>query len=170
MTDKEKLEHIRNGACKELYSKWAKTGSYRIRVELAMEGYEHDQLVNDPETTIRRIVMYGRPEYIRKRFNYEDPEDIYSVIRGLVDIDDNILESQLRYWQNMHHSRAEVFLIKKRLRHHTPTALETTMTRSQLYKVGSPMWARGLDISCIEKICVELRGGFSIEAVFAGLG
>jgi hypothetical protein len=169
MTEEEKLESIKNGLHTELYAEWAKNDSYRIRVELAMEGYEHDQLVNDPETTIRRIVMYGRPEYIRKRFRYEEPEDIYSVIRGLVDIDD-ILESQLRYWQSIHHIRAEVFLIKKRLRHYTPTALETTMTRSQLYEAGSPMWANGLEISCIEKICVELRGGFAVEAVFAGLG
>ena len=170
MNEEEKLECIKNGLHKELYAKWAKNGSYRIRVELAMEGYEHNQLVNDPEVTIRRIVMYGHPEYIRKRVRYEEPEDIYSVIRGLVDIDDDILESQLRYWQSLHHSRAQVFLIKKRLRHYTPTALETTMTRSQLYKVDSPMWARGLDISCIEKICVELRGGFAEESVFAGLG
>lgn len=170
MTEEEKLECIKNGLHTELYSEWAKNGHYRIRVELAMEGYEHDQLIDDPETTIRRIVMYGRPEYIEKRFRYEEPEDIYAVIRGLVDIDDDILEAQLCYWQSIHHSRAEVFLIKKRLRHYAPTALETTMTRRQLYKAGSPMWARGLDISCIEKICVELRGGFAVETVFTGVG
>ena len=101
MTEEEKLECIKNGLHTELYSEWAKNGCYRIRVELAMEGYDHDQMVNDPEATIRRIVMYGSPEYIRKRFRYEDPEDIYSVIRGLVELDDDILESQLRYWQSI---------------------------------------------------------------------
>lgn len=159
-------EMIKNGEHQELYHEWAMTARTDIRADLAYYGYELDTLIHDPNAAIRRLVMYNRPNYIKQRYEYEDPEDVYAAIQQLSKLDVKVLMSQLSHWRDIDENITKTLELKLKLMNYTPTELEKTMSRVQLYMADSPLWAHDLSISLTRKACALLSGNIHIETIF----
>lgn len=159
-------ELIKNGEHQELYHEWAMTARTDIRADLALYGYELDTLIHDPNAVIRRIVMYNRPNYIKQRYEYEDPEDVYAAIQQLSKLDIEVLMSQLSHWRDIDENITKALTVKLKLMNYNPTELEKTMSRIQLYTTGSPLWAHDLSISLTRKACALLSGNIHMETIF----
>lgn len=121
---KNQKEMIRTGEHQELYHQWAKESSLVIRLELAFNGYELDTLINDQNVTVRRVVMYNRPKYIKQRYKYEDPEDVFLAIPQLTELDMEVLMSQLDYWRDIDKNITKALTVKKELLTYESTEIE----------------------------------------------
>lgn len=89
----EMIDDIINGANKHLYPTWAKHAPLLVRRELAIQGYELDTLIDDPDRDVRWFAMNNRPEYILKRLqNGQDEDLITTMVEDDVYVEPEILE------------------------------------------------------------------------------
>lgn len=165
MTNKTKLtsEMIRKGEHQELYEEYAKKKSRNymdnhIKCELAGYGYCHDILCKDPQTTVREHVISSDIRYAPQCFDgtrilwehiaeeltdNERPKtsDIMSVYKWFIDLDLEQLNIEL---SDFNKAKYEAVKLIYEAETTTPTTIEKTMTPSQLYLHGSPLWIKGV--------------------------
>lgn len=165
MTNEIKLttEMIRNGEHQELYEKYAKkkSSNYKdnlIKCELAGYGYCHDILCNDPQTTVREHVISSDIRYAPQCFDgtrilwehiaeeltdNERPKtpDILSIYEWFIHLDLKRLNIALSAFNK---AKYEAVKLMYQAETTEPTTIEKTMTPSQLYLQGSPLWIKGV--------------------------
>ena len=157
-------EMIQNGEHQELYEEYAKkkaqsNNDLHIKYALAADGYCHDILCNDPMTCVREHVIGSDIRYAPKCFNgtrvlwetianeladYKQPKtpDILSIYDWFIQLDHEQLNVHL---SNFNKTQYEAIKLIYQAETTVPTTIEKTMTPSQLYLQGSPLWIKSVD-------------------------
>lgn len=160
LTDLEMIDCIKHGQHNEVYGDWAEDASNDVKKALVINGYELDILIFDKDYEIRRMVLRQHPEMIRKYMN--DPKlqtDIMMVLINDEYIDEDILTCQVKYWKDKNSPVAKAVRWKLEAMRHAPNALEKTMTRAELYKMGCPLWADRMTISALTNMQYDENNG-----------
>lgn len=161
----EMIDDIINGANKHLYPTWAKHAPLSVRRELAIQGYELDTLINDPDRDIRWFTMNNRPEYILKQLqNGHDEDLITTMVEDDVYVEPEILERLIQFWEAENRPKVRLIRIKLQSQQEEVSSLESTMSRVALYAVDNPLWAKGLSIYQIMCFFGSRRAGYTVEA------
>lgn len=165
MTNEIKLttEMIRNGEHQELYEEHAKQKSRNyednlIKCELAGYGYCHDILCDDPMTSVREHVISSDIRYAPQCFDgtrilwehiaeelvndkLSKTPDILSTYEWFIHLDLEQLNITL---SDFNKAKYEAVKLIYQAETTLPTTIEKTMTPSQLYLQGSPLWIKGV--------------------------
>ena len=153
MDEREQLISINKGKNKEIYHEWAKTASKLVRYTLALNGYEHDLLIDDDEHDIRRVIMFKNPSYVERRINYEyDLDDIWEIVKYEKHVSKRVLETLANYCENSESRDAKAIKRKLEVVERSATLLESTMSTYDLYRIGNKIWAKNLPLSIISDI------------------
>lgn len=152
------VKHIEQGLDAEHYAEWAKEGTWAMKMALLERGYAFDILIHDDTQSIRRQVMEKDPSYMKYNNYSEDTDMINNILDDLVDIDPEVIEAQIAYYEktkavNTHYLRAKLTASSQE-----PTLIERTMRPVELYLLGSPLWVKGLTFYETWSICQELEG------------
>lgn len=155
---------IQNGEHQELYEEYAKKKSRgymdnHIKCALAGYGYCHDILCDDPVTSVREHVISSDIHYAPICFDgtrvlweqianeltdRKQPKtpDILSIYEWFLRLDTEGLNVHL---SNFNKTQYEVIKLIYEAETTVPTTIEKTMTPSQLYLQGSPLWIKSVD-------------------------
>lgn len=164
MTVKLTTEMIQNGEHQELYEEYAKkkaqsNNDLHIKYALAAYGYCLDILCNDPMTCVRKHVISSDIRYAPKCFNgtrvlWEQianeltdrkqlkTPDILSIYEWFIRLEPERLNSHL---SSFNKTQYEAIKLLYEAETTVPTIIEKTMTPSQLYLQGSPLWIKAID-------------------------
>lgn len=128
---------------KEYFDEW-KDDEY-LAYYLASTGHFLDEYIHSNNSDIRQAVMNYEPHYcIHRMGNLDDYAYIYSLLSEQVDPEPEILEAYFNaYWTEDEFDERGLEAKLEAVRH-SPSQLEKTMTEAQLYKTGSPSWAKNL--------------------------
>lgn len=153
------LKSIKIGKRREMYKDWAVSGTLIVREMLARYGYQHDILIHDLDSSVRRLVMKTDPSYIKYRIGYpDDYRYIQKIMRKQVVVDLEVIEALIDYCQ-WDESTNTSLKVKHEALSREPTLLESNMSCVDLYLIGSPMWARNLTFGQTWNICDYLENG-----------
>lgn len=153
MDEREQLIGINNGKHKEMYHEWAKTASKLVRYTLALNGYEHDLLIDDDEHDIRRVIMFKNPSYVERRIDYEyDLDDIWDIVQYEKHVSKRVLETLANYCENGESRDATAIKRKLEVVERPTTLLESTMSAYDLYRTGNPIWAKNIPLNVIADV------------------
>lgn len=127
----------------EYYEQW-KDDEY-LAYYLASTGHFLDEYIQSDEDSIRQAVMTYDPHYCMYRMgNLEDYPHIYTVLSEQENPEPEILEAYFEAYGMSNEFDERGLKAKLGAIHHKPSQLEKTMTEVQLYKAGSPLWAKNL--------------------------
>ena len=157
-------EMVQNGEHQELYEEYAKkkalsNNDLHVKYTLAEYGYCHDILCNDPMTSVREHVISSDIRYAPKCFNgtrvlwetianeltdHKQPKtpDILSIYDWFLQLGTEGLNVHL---SNFNKVQYEAIKLIYQAETTVPTTIEKTMTPSQLYLQGSPLWIKSVD-------------------------
>ena len=155
---------VQNGEHQELYEEYAKkkaesNNDLHVKYALAEYGYCHDILCKDPMTCVREHVISSDIRYAPKCFNgtralweqianeltdRKQPKtpDILSIYEWFLRLDTEGLNVHL---SNFNKTQYEAIKLIYEAETTVPTTIEKTMTPSQLYLQGSPLWIKSVD-------------------------
>ena len=155
---------IQNGEHQELYKEYAQkkaqsNNDLHIKYALVEYGYCHDILCNDPMTSVREHVISSDIRYAPKCFNgtrvlweqianeltdHKQPKtpDILSIYDWFLQLGTEGLNVHL---SNFNKVQYEAIKLIYQAETTVPTTIEKTMTPSQLYLQGSPLWIKSVD-------------------------
>lgn len=155
---------IQNGEHQELYKEYAQkkaqsNNDLHIKYALVEYGYCHDILCNDPMTSVREHVISSDIRYAPKCFNgtrvlweqianeltdRKQPKtpDILSIYDWFLQLGTEGLNVHL---SNFNKVQYEAIKLIYQAETTVPTTIEKTMTPSQLYLQGSPLWIKSVD-------------------------
>ena len=158
------IEMIQNGEHQELYEEYAKkkaqsNNNLHIKYTLAEYGYCHDILCNDPMTCVREHVICSDIRYAPKSFNgtrvlWEQianeltdrkqlkTPDILSIYDWFLQLGTEGLNVHLSNFNKVQYEAIKLIYEAETT---VPTIIEKTMTPSQLYLQGSPLWIKAID-------------------------
>lgn len=134
---------IAYGHAKEHYEEWKHHSNKDIRYQLAEQGYFPETYINDTDTTVKSAAIWANPQLIPQII--DDPLYIHDAVLSLYDLHDLDVKICQKVYdkclENKFQSTKGLKLKLDAMKHH-PTDIERTMTRQQLYQIGSPLWAR----------------------------
>lgn len=155
------INAIRAGKCQEQYHNWALNGGLLVRRELVRNGYELDTLINDPDENVRSDVMKNNSDYVECRAGLD--MDLYSVGRALsplVHVDIDALQRHITLVRShLGNDACRYLAVKYRCLTEKPSAIERTMTQTQLFLTRSPFWAQEMTFSETWSVCKRLPEG-----------
>lgn len=180
---------IQNGEGKLYYEEWAHDGDLSVKCELAKHGYFPEYFLRDDTPFVTTYALKAHPEYLPKLIESTKDHQIFAVHEVLIDKRD-VTESELlthiyilndKLWDDPQDyggfsnidRRAEMRM-KIAAEKVTPTDLEATMTREQLYELKNIAWARGLTVREIEQWmtdyenehpCKDANGRIDLDAM-----
>lgn len=157
-------EMIQNGEHQELYEEYAKKKARgymdnHIKCALAGYGYCHDILCDDPMTSVREHVISSDIHYAPICFDgtrvlwehianelveNEQPKtpDVLSIYEWFLHLDLEQLNINLSDFNKVQYEAIKLIYQAETT---VPTTIEKTMTPSQLYLQGSPLWIKAVD-------------------------
>lgn len=134
---------IMHGHGKEYYEQWK--DDEHLAYYLASTGHFLDEYIHSDGDSIRQAVMTYDPHYCMYRMgNLEDYPHIYTVLSEQENPEPEILEAYFKAYGIGNEFDERGLEAKLGAIHHKPSQLEKTMTEVQLYKAGSPLWAKNL--------------------------
>lgn len=134
---------IMHGHGKEYYEQW-KNNKY-LAYYLASTGHFLDEYIHSDDSDIRQAVMNYEPHYcIHRMGNLDDYAYIYSLLSEQVEPELEVLEAYFEAYGDRNDFDERGIEAKLEALRHEPSQLEKTMTEAQLYKIGSPSWAKNL--------------------------
>ena len=167
MQEQEIFDHIEVGSHRELYQEWAKTGTWSVRYKLARKGYELDILAHDEEEQIRATAQMNHPEMVETYIHsFPDLRRMYRCILNMTYVDSRILDCQINYWDGVSDSVVATLTTKKAAQEELPSLLHTTMSPAELYKSGSHLWARNLEVKEVEYVLFYVECGMDFEEAY----
>lgn len=151
---------IRHNYATEHYEKWKKHKDKRVRQELARRGFWPEVFIKDENNDVRAMTVAVHPELIMRVRNSGVE---WANVKYIVETDPNVTVEALDFFLSLPHHGGhqwkinkdftnEVYDLKRRAIQTQASALEATMKVSDLYKVGNPLWARGLTIEQIRNL------------------
>lgn len=155
---------VQNGEHQELYEEYAKKkaeshNDLHVKYALAEYGYCHDILCHDPMTCVREHVISSDIRYAPKCFNgtrvlweqianeltdHTQPKtpDILSIYDWFLQLGTEGLNVHLSDFNKVQYEAIKLIYQAETT---VPTTIEKTMTPSQLYLQGSPLWIKSVD-------------------------
>ena len=152
------VKRIEQGLDSEHYAKWAKEGTWAVKMALLERSHAFDVLIHDDAQSIRLQVMEKDPSYMRYNNHSEDTDMINNILDDLVDIDPEVIEAQIAYYEKTKAVNTYYLRAKLAVSFQEPTLIERTMRPVELYLSGSPLWAKGLTFYETWSICQEIEG------------
>lgn len=160
------LALIKQGAKSEYYEEWKDSDNSYIRKALAQNGYFIEQYLDDSDNCVRMAALQHSPEYLPYYFK---DNTLFSHIYNHYMSDPNLNINEFEMFLKVNARKIakneitsavklkDVIAIKHQSSK-TPTSIEKTMTPTQLYDFGSPIWALNLSLSSIWDVkYAELR-------------
>lgn len=140
------------------YAEWKNHPNVNVRQALARAGYFHDELINDPDAQVRRVVIETDMQQGLKRLHdAEDRQNIQFVLENSVNPDVDLLSAYIDTTkQNTSYPNPALKLKLKGMRH-VPTAIEKTMSEEQLFETGCPLWTQPYTANHILNVIVAQR-------------
>lgn len=174
MQEQEIFDHIEAGRHQELYHEWAESGTWSVRYKLARKGYELDTLVHDKNEVIRDTAMMQHPEKVSEYLNSEsNMQQMYQRMLNLTYVDSRILACQITYWidekgydSETDHNIVSTLKTKKAAIEEVPSLIQTTMTPTDLYRMGSHLWAKDLRVQEIDNVLFYVDCGMNFEEAY----
>lgn len=154
------VELIKNGYASEHYEEWKTHKDKRVREALAQQGFWPEVFIEDENRDVRAGVVMAHPELMRRVQNSE-PE--WEAVKDIIENDANVTIEDLDFflslpqhggydWKANKDFYKEVYNVKRTTLQTTANTLEATMKVVDLYKIGNPLWARGLTITQIRNL------------------
>lgn len=146
--DDVKVELINKGFATEHWEEWKNDGLL-VREALVKKGYDVDYFMNDKSESVRFTISKYHPERIPQLIT-KSADDYNNAFLVLVDsMDEKLLELVVRHYDENDIERNspfayESYKIVYESMVREPTAIEKTMTRTQLFLSGNPLWAQGM--------------------------
>ena len=147
------INAIHNGEQEEKYNEWKYHDSADVRRALAENGYYPEHFIQDVSVDVQAATLKKHPEYVDKLIG---DEYMIGTVTSLLETQQHPNVDVLRrhvddYKKFMPGEYIEPIELKlKSYNEYSP--IEKTMTRYQLYKAGSPLWAKDIRIDFIEAI------------------
>lgn len=145
---------IENGHASEYYDLWKHHSSKTIREEMAKQGLFREEFLKDGNYEVRLAAAGNNPEYLidlsnRTKTDVEHRE-IANRFCNMSDmtveqIDFILRQKYVGYHEQMLRLKREGLLSE-------PTTFEKTLTVTQLFTLGNPLWTRGLSAKNIHHI------------------
>ena len=131
-----------------------------MREALARRGFWPEVFIEDENRDVRAGVIMAHPEMMRRVQNSE-PE--WDAVKDIIENDANVTIEDLDFflslpphggyeWKANKDFYKEVYDVKRTALQTTANTLEATMKVVDLYKIGNPLWARGLTITQIRSL------------------
>lgn len=156
------LGFIRDGVHTERYEEWKNHPNINVRQALARAGYFEEHYFDDPDESVRAIVIQNNVRKALARIRRDsDLAVIKCQLETVVELDVDILSTYIskqkqqnrkyRYDDNDdYHLQASQ--IKLNALSHIPTTIEKTMNEVQLFESGCPLWVKPYTLRQIDKI------------------
>ena len=151
---------VANGAKSEYYETWKDSYDPDIRRILAEYGYFPETFINDADPRVRMSALKRNPQYLPYYFRDESLYDYisaYYVTQPKPNIEQFemfLLVNDRKVKQAEITSKvklADVIRIKKAAEREA-TTIEQTMTVTQLYDTGSPLWTKNLTLDDVYEV------------------
>lgn len=149
------IELIRHGHAREHYDVWKTHEDGEVRKALADAGYFPNHFIQDKNKHVREAVLTKYPEYcgvLLKRSNASHWKYIAQLIDEDWALDDikTFLDAPIP--GGTHSERLNTIHTYYQAWTMTPTLVEKTMSRAQLFKIENPLWAYGLQLYIIRDV------------------
>lgn len=149
------IELIRHGHAKEHYDTWKKHEDGEVRKALADAGYFPRHFIQDKNKSVREAVLTKHSEYsgiLLKRSNTGHWKYIAQIIDEDWALEDIKTFLDAPVPDGMYNARIAHIRTYYQAWMMTPTLVEKTMSRAQLFKVENPLWAYGQAIYRIQEV------------------
>lgn len=149
------IELIRYGHAQEHYDTWKTHENGEVRKALADAGYFPHHFIQDKNKSVREAVLTKYPEYcgvLLKRSNTGHWKYIAQIIDEDWALDDIKTFLDAPVPDGMYNARIAHIRTYYQAWTMTPTLVEKTMSRAQLFKVENPLWAYGQAIYRIQEV------------------
>ena len=162
---------IRAGKYPERYEEWKNHKDERVRAALARNGHYLDELINDSESAVRDAVIRYDIRYALTRMWDEDVRR--TIERELIFRKQPDLDVLRAYCEHEKESPlVDIFALIIKRDTTELTTMERTMSRAQLFSMGSPHWTKGFagkDINTILTLVADVtnKSDFKAEDVIA---
>lgn len=146
------LGFIKDGVHVDRYKEWKNHPNVTIRQELARAGYFEDEYFEDPDESVRAIVIQNN---VRKALTRIRNDNDLSIIKDqlfhLIEFDADVLSAYIdvekqhakKHEYNFNDSVNNIaFQLKLDAINHVPTTIERTMNEVQLFDVRCPLWVK----------------------------
>lgn len=144
------------------YKEWKDHPLVDIRKELARAGYFEDDYFDDPDESVRAIVIQNNVHKALTRIrNDNDLRIIKDQLFHLIEFDANVLSAYIdaerqhakKHKYNFNNSVNNIaFQLKLDAINHISTTIEKTMNEVQLFDVHCPLWVKPYTPNQISKI------------------
>lgn len=164
---------VANGAKSEYYEIWKDSYDPDIRRGLAEYGYFPETFINDADPQVRMAALKRNPQYLPYYFRDEALYDYISAYyvthqkpnmeqyeMFLLVNDRTVKQAEITSKVKL----ADVIRIKKASEREV-TTIEQTMTVTQLYDTGSPLWAKNLTLDDIYEVMWKESANKSLEDI-----
>lgn len=164
---------VANGAKSEYYEIWKDSYDPDIRRVLAEYGYFPETFINDADPRVRMSALKRNPQYLPYYFKDESLYDYISAYY-VTQQNPNIEQFEMFLLVNDRKVKqaeitsqvklADVIHIKKASEREA-TTIEQTMTVTQLYDTGSPLWAKDLTLDDVYEVMWKESTNKSLEDI-----
>lgn len=143
---------IQNGHASEYYDFWKHHSDKTIREEMAKKGLFRNEFIKDVNYEVRLAAAGNEPEYLMKLANCTDSEkrEIARRFSLMPDLTVKELDFILQFEYGRYNKQA--FRLKREGLLKEPTALEKTLTVTQLFTLDNALWTLGISADNIHHI------------------
>ena len=145
---------IQNGHASEYYPLWKHHSDKTIREDMAKKGLYRDEFIKDRNYEVRLAAAGNEPEYLIKLANQaKTGSEKGTIIKRFWRIS-NLTVEQIDFILEHEYAgyREQSFRLKREGLLKEPTALEKTLTVTQLFTLDNPLWTLGLSANNIHNI------------------
>lgn len=149
------IELIQHGYAQKHYDSWKTHEDGEVRQALADAGYFPNHFIQDKNKHVREAVLTKHPEYcgvLLKRANTSHWKYIAQIIDEDWALDDIKTFLDVPIPGGMYSEQLDTIRTYYQAWTMTPTLVEKTMSRAQLFKVENPLWAYGKPLFIIRDV------------------
>lgn len=146
---------INRGLGTEYYEEWKTHKHHKIRQALAQNGHYPDLFIVDEDSSVREAVVLAHPEYCEQLLARNCVIDWNFVCRQINNTTDlrtikTFLDAPVP--DEIDHIKLQAIRTMYTVKTSQPSAIEKTMSPSQLFQSQSPFWAKDLTLERIEAV------------------
>lgn len=148
----ELLELVKSEQYQDQYETIKYYPEDKIRKEIARQGYFPEEYLNDVSMDIRLVALEAHEEYVPKLMQTRKIRDTALLINYFKHHRNPNIEHLRAFIPRICHERIrEAYALKIASSEHV-TIIEQTMSRTKLYHMNNPKWAKGYTIQQIERV------------------